>query len=124
MTFDAGETQIVRLKRAPVMGWMAVLSGLRLGRLEPIRLEGSILGREPNCDIQLDDDVVSGRHAKVWAQEPAEGDDHWTFFIQDMASTNGTYVNGKEILKETLKDGDVVELGKAKLVFKCIELQR
>ena len=123
MAYEAGETQILYRKHAPIMGWVAVLSGPRNGRLEPIRLEGSILGRESGCDIQIDDDVVSGRHAKVWAQEPSEEGDHWAFFIQDMASTNGTYVNGKEILRETLQDGDVIELGKAKLVFKSIELQ-
>ena len=124
MTYEAGKTQVIRRQRPPVMGWVAIVSGLRAGALEPIRLDGTVLGRDADCDIQLDEETVSGRHAKIWAQEPQDAEDTWHFYIQDMASTNGTYVNGEEILRAEIKDNDVIELGKAKLVFKCIELPR
>jgi len=120
--YEAGETQIIHRRRVPAMGWVAILSGLREGHLVQVRPEGTILGRESTCDIQLDEPSVSGRHAKIWVDEGEGENTSWTFLIQDMASTNGTHVNGKEILREELHDGDVIELGEAKMVFKCIEL--
>ena len=118
------KTQLFRLHHEPVMGWVAIMSGPHLGRLERVKLDGTLLGRDPECDIQIDDDTVSGRHAKIWAKELDDTDKPWVFYIQDLASTNGTYVNGEEVLRVELKDGDVIELGEAKLVFKRIDIPK
>jgi diguanylate cyclase (GGDEF)-like protein len=63
-----------------------------------------IIGRDDNCDIRVNDDSVSRRHACV--QPGPNGYD-----VVDLQSTNGTYVNDARILTQTLKDGDYLRIG-------------
>ncbi|MCX9154882.1 FHA domain-containing protein [Niveibacterium sp. 24ML] len=68
------------------------------------------IGRKPHNDIQIDNLAISGEHASIATilQDA---------FLEDLNSTNGTYVNGQPVKKHALKDGDVVELGKYRLKF-------
>jgi pSer/pThr/pTyr-binding forkhead associated (FHA) protein len=68
------------------------------------------LGRKPGCEIHLDNLSVSGEHANIYTI----GDDS---FIQDLGSTNGTYVNGKKTAKHHLRNGDTVNIGKYSLTY-------
>lgn len=68
------------------------------------------IGRRPGSDIFLDNLAVSGNHATLFTV----GEDS---FIQDLNSTNGTFVNNIKISKHHLKDGDVVVIGKHTLVY-------
>lgn len=68
------------------------------------------LGRRPYNDIVIDNLAVSGEHA-VMQMSGAE------VFLEDLNSTNGTYVNGKAIKKQQLQNGDTVEIGKYKIKF-------
>lgn len=68
------------------------------------------VGRKPDCEIHLDNLSVSGEHANIFSI----GEDS---FIQDLGSTNGTYVNGKKIAKHHLKNGDTVQIGKYTLAY-------
>lgn len=68
------------------------------------------LGRKPDNDIVLDNAAVSGHHAKMY-------ESGGTWFVEDLNSTNGTFVNGKKTLKCGLKPGDIVTLVKYSLVF-------
>jgi pSer/pThr/pTyr-binding forkhead associated (FHA) protein len=68
------------------------------------------IGRLAVSDIQLDDGSVSGRHAMLVAEAGV-------FLIIDQHSTNGTYVNGQRCTGESLKDGDVIQLGRYELVL-------
>ncbi|MGR8950135.1 MAG: FHA domain-containing protein [Gammaproteobacteria bacterium] len=68
------------------------------------------IGRKPDNDIQVDNLAVSGKHALVITIL----DDS---FLEDLGSTNGTYVNGKLIKKHALRDGDVVGIGKHELKY-------
>ena len=78
------------------------------GREVPV-LAGIVLGRD-DCDVVLSDPEVSRRHAVV-----AEGPDGFT--IEDLGSTNGTSVNGRQIsAAETLAVGDTIEVGCTTLV--------
>jgi len=72
--------------------------------------EKTIIGRRPDCDITIDNLAVSGRHALIITVL----DDS---FLEDLGSTNGTYVNGKLIRKSALKDGDVIGIGKHQLRY-------
>ncbi|MCP5145612.1 MAG: FHA domain-containing protein [Gammaproteobacteria bacterium] len=72
--------------------------------------ERMTLGRKPDNDIQIDNLAVSGKHALVITIL----DDS---FLEDLGSTNGTYVNGKLIKKHALRDGDVVGIGKHELKY-------
>ena len=68
------------------------------------------LGRRPYNDIVIDNLAVSGEHA-VMQMSGSE------VHIEDLNSTNGSYVNGKAIKKHLLQNGDVIEVGKYKIKF-------
>ena len=68
------------------------------------------LGRRPYNDIVIDNLAVSGEHA-VFQMMGNE------VFLEDLNSTNGTYVNGKAAKKLLLQNGDTVEVGKYKIKF-------
>jgi pSer/pThr/pTyr-binding forkhead associated (FHA) protein len=68
------------------------------------------LGRRPYNDIVIDNLAVSGEHAVV---QMTGGQ----VYLEDLNSTNGTYVNGKAVKKQLLQDGDSVEVGKYKIKF-------
>lgn len=68
------------------------------------------IGRRPGSDIVVDNMAVSGEHANIFTI----GEDS---FIQDLGSTNGTFVNNKRITKHHLRHGDVVTVGKHTLSY-------
>jgi len=68
------------------------------------------IGRTPENDIQIDTKFVSRHHAVILAG-PTQA------IIEDLNSTNGVLVNGRRITRQTLKDGDVVLVGKAQFRF-------
>ena len=68
------------------------------------------IGRLPDNTIVIDNPVVSGRHARVFR-------DGHEYVIEDLRSTNGTFVNEKPIARHTLLEGDVVLVGRHSLVF-------
>jgi pSer/pThr/pTyr-binding forkhead associated (FHA) protein len=75
-----------------------------------ITKERTTLGRRPYNDIVIDNLAVSGEHAVLTA---AQHD----VFIEDLNSTNGTYINGKAVKKQLLSNNDVVEIGKYRIKF-------
>jgi predicted component of type VI protein secretion system len=68
------------------------------------------IGRQPDNLLRIDNPAVSGHHAKIYW----EGGH---CILEDTESFNGTYVNNRRIGKVTLKDGDVVLIGKHTLEF-------
>jgi pSer/pThr/pTyr-binding forkhead associated (FHA) protein len=68
------------------------------------------LGRRPYNDIVIDNLAVSGEHAVIHMNGPE-------VVLEDLNSTNGTYVNGKAIKKQALQNGDGIEVGKYKIKF-------
>jgi pSer/pThr/pTyr-binding forkhead associated (FHA) protein len=70
----------------------------------PLDQDVMTIGRKEENDIVIDNQAVSGRHAKF----VKEGND---IFIEDTNSLNGTYVNGQKIFKSELYHGDVVLIG-------------
>lgn len=79
---------------------------------ETIELESDALtiGRSPHSDLFLDDVTVSRHHARVLRDEGG-------FWVEDLNSLNGTYVNRKRIEQQRLFDGDELQIGKFKLAF-------
>lgn len=70
-----------------------------------VALEGEVvIGRDAGCAVRLAADDVSRRHARV----TPDGDGH---VLADLGSTNGTWVNGREVETHRLRAGDVVRLG-------------
>jgi pSer/pThr/pTyr-binding forkhead associated (FHA) protein len=76
----------------------------------PITKDRTTLGRRPYNDIVIDNLAVSGEHAVMLAV----GND---VFIEDLNSTNGTYINGKAVKKQLLVHNDTVEIGKYRIKY-------
>jgi hypothetical protein len=102
----------------PSFAWLVVMNGPRAGRILTLDAEGTTIGRDARSQIILDDNSVTAFHAKLRMEEDEEGDER--FSIQDLATTNGTFVNGEAILKQFLNDGDAVRIGETELVFKKV----
>lgn len=76
----------------------------------PLDKEALTIGRRPECDIHIDNLAVSGRHARVMTIAGSS-------FLEDLESTNGTFVNGKKVAKHPLSNGDLIMIGKHSLRF-------
>lgn len=69
------------------------------------------LGRHPDCAILIDDTAVSGRHAKLTVVANPDFPTHHEFYLEDLASTNGTFINGQRLSRELrLHNNDRVRL--------------
>jgi pSer/pThr/pTyr-binding forkhead associated (FHA) protein len=89
------------------------ISGKYQGGEFPLRPHREIvIGRSSELDMVLVEDMVSRKHAKITTDDK-------TVSIQDLGSTNGTFVNGEKIRKVELKDGDRILIGTSivKLVY-------
>jgi hypothetical protein len=102
--------------KAPV----ASAVGHLLVRSSPVFPPGTIIlldndvvfGRAAESDVPLTSDAtVSGRHARVFRRDGAP-------YLEDLGSTNGTYVNGQPLAAERLlRPGDIVAVGSTELVY-------
>jgi DNA-binding winged helix-turn-helix (wHTH) protein len=74
----------------------------------------NVIGRDPACDVWLEHSDVSRRHARIRID-----DDRRRAVVDDLKSTNGTYVGRKQVTGETvLADGNVIRLGPVQLKFR------
>ncbi|HEV2812254.1 MAG TPA: FHA domain-containing protein [Solirubrobacteraceae bacterium] len=84
--------------------------GGRVGESFPLERDRMTIGRRPDSDVFLDDVTVSRDHALLVRRN---GD----FYLDDLGSLNGTYVNRRRIESHRLADGDELQVGKYKLTF-------
>src|SRR5258708_32930071 len=70
----------------------------------PLSQAATTIGRLPDNSVQIDNLAVSGHHAKIGWEN-----DH--YFVEDLGSLNGTYVNNERVGKATLKHGDLLKIG-------------
>ncbi len=69
------------------------------------------IGRDPNCSLQIDEAVISRRHAKLIKK--------WGgIVLMDLNSRNGCFVNNEKVAEKLLRDGDKVLLGTIKLIYR------
>lgn len=74
-----------------------------------------VLGRDPGCEIPLTDDTVSTRHAQLTYH-------HNQWWLEDLASTNGTFLNGTQVSMPTvITSGDEIKCGATRLVVNLSE---
>ena len=69
-----------------------------------LRVGAVTIGRATDSDIHIKDSTVSSQHAKIVTYFDAS-------YIEDLESTNGTFVNGKRVQKHILNPGDVISVG-------------
>lgn len=89
---------------------LLVIHGSHFGKKYDITDQPLILGRSDKTDIHINEENVSRQHAQV-SQTPAG------VVIEDLGSTNGTFVNTKKVPKVLLKDGDLIMIGNTILKF-------
>jgi len=102
--------EIDRSAFGPHEGLFVVLQGSKAGARYALDDDVVTLGRHPKSTIFLDDITVSRRHAEV----RRDGARYW---VRDVGSLNGTYVNRERVDDVELDDGDELQIGKFKLVF-------
>lgn len=86
------------------MAILQVTSGAASGTQFSLNTDRIVLGRHPNCQIVLPSGVVSRHHAQIL-------ESHGTFYVEDLRSRNGTFVNEQKIDRRTeLEDGDKIRL--------------
>ncbi|MCU0663011.1 MAG: diguanylate cyclase [Myxococcota bacterium] len=83
-----------------------VLAGSNVGSVITLDDDVIVIGRDSTCNLQILDEGVSRFHARVLT------DEHGEVIVQDMGSTNGTFVSGERISKRRLRDGDKVLVGR------------
>jgi diguanylate cyclase (GGDEF)-like protein len=92
------------------LAYVVVIYGDELGKRIPLGEVPIEAGRSTKCDIPIDQESVSRKHAAIW----------WTgknYRVKDLGSTNGTYVNDVLITEHTLQDGDQIKVGRTILKF-------
>jgi two-component system, cell cycle response regulator len=90
---------------------LVIMYGDDLGRRVPLGDATITMGRSSQADVHLDQESVSRNHCKLWK-------DGHRYFIEDLQSTNGTYVNDELVSGPTdLRDGDQLKVGRTILKF-------
>ncbi len=84
---------------------LIVISGGSAGKIFRLGREPMTVGRAKECEISIDDEGISRRHARL------QQDGFGNVMLEDLNSTNGTYVNGTRINQQALRDGDKVQVG-------------
>lgn len=85
--------------------YFIVISGKLAGKMFKIENNEMLIGRSDEAEIQIDDEGVSRKHAKI--SKLADGQ----IMLIDLGSTNGTFFNGTKISEHILKDGDKIQIG-------------
>jgi hypothetical protein len=99
------------------VAWLVVTDGPEAGAHHMVVQGTNLIGRGSSCDIQLDDPTVSRQHARLVATEGQ-------FLLQDLHSTSGTYVDGKQVdpsAASPIMDGSVVSVGNTGLVLRKVQ---
>ena len=93
---------------------LTVTAGQLAGTTMPLRPAGTLIGRSPECALVLDDDYVSGRHARIFQA------DDGTWQVEDLRSTNGTFLGATRLTEpRQVTAGSVIRIGQT-----VVELQR
>lgn len=92
------------------MPCIKVYSGPLKGKEYPLDREEYIIGRDPQSDIVVDENVVSRRHARVMKKLSE-------YVICDLNSANGIYVNNLKLDKAVLQHGDIIQIGSCLFQF-------
>ena len=103
--WEGEKTEMVRIDEiqdpdaaSPKSAYLITLKGPKAGKNLKIEKEELTLGRSMDVDVLLDNEGVSRRHARIYR----EGEHYW---LEDLGSTNGVFVNGEKLDRTKLFDG-------------------
>ena len=106
---------VPKVPAGEIRGWLVMKRGSGLGQRFDLRDETEI-GREPRCEVLLDDSFVSRSHARIRYEDGS-------FFLYDIGSSSGTFVNERKIQRVMLYDGMIIRVGGTELEFKRSSLR-
>jgi diguanylate cyclase (GGDEF)-like protein len=89
---------------------LVVVSGMMLGLKIQLTDVPVIIGRSSECALSLPHSSVSRQHCRIWREDAV-------YLIEDMASTNHTFLNGKAVTRAELRDGDQISVGNNAIKF-------
>ena len=104
---------VVMRKTPSVFAYLIVVKGSHVGRVFHVNADVTTVGRSASSNVRIDDANVSDQHAKIRSAGPGS-----PFVVHDLATTNGTKVNGQAIAQHELSSNDLLQFGDAVLVFK------
>ena len=114
---DADSVRRKTERRAPVVlptgnerGTLTVLTGPDAGQVFAVEAEETILGRDPDVAVWLDDSSIGRHHARIVLKQGRH-------FIEDVQSVNGTLVNGRQTVRAELFSGDRIQIGPTMMRF-------
>ncbi len=90
--------------------YVIVLAGQNVGAIHRLTEDSATLGRGAMCEIRLPDDGISRQHARLVRRGDAE------ILLEDLGSTNGTFVDGERVSARILSDGERFQLGRTTLL--------
>lgn len=102
---------IIRENGRKNIGSLEIIKGNDEGKVYSLDQDNIIVGRQGDCDIQLKDEEISRKHFRIYFENNR-------CFIQDLGSTNGTYINKIKVDKYMLHPGDKIKAGQSLIVFK------
>ena len=103
------------MQRVPLRRRLFVVTGqlqISDGRVVAVR-DGLTMGRVAGCDIVIDDTKASRRHARIVVQDGVVE-------VEDLGSSNGTLLNGKPVQRRVVRDGDEIQIGATRIVYRAV----
>jgi pSer/pThr/pTyr-binding forkhead associated (FHA) protein len=101
---------------ATTTGRLEILNGGFEGMTYDLDGQEVVIGRNPTTHITLLDEGISRVHALILFDEVAPG-----YMIEDLASTNGTKLNGKRVRSALLAEGDEIQIGQTLFRFVIVK---
>ena len=91
-------------------GYLEIVNGGIGHKVVQIGEGVTVIGRSPECDVQLAVENVSRMHARIKYRDEE-------YYLEDLDSTNGTYVNSIRVVGCVLRNNDLIEIGGVKIIF-------
>lgn len=97
----------------PFVGWLVIMEGNRRGEAFHLYEGRNFVGSSPQSDIQISGEGVQSQHLSIRISSGK-------WMLSDLDTDGGTFLNGKRIHRNELKDGDKINIGKVALRIKML----
>lgn len=112
-SFQKKPQKIAKTQNPLFFAWLVSAEGPDKGKDHRITKEKTTIGKSEVSDIVIRSDFISRNHAILVHEKDK-------FILNDLESTNHTFVNDKKISRRILKDNDLIKFGEAVFKFKCL----
>lgn len=103
-------SSIENLDTSDATACLLIIAGQHIGKLYPLEKKANItVGRSGDCDIWIEDNTISRRHFEI---EQRDGG----YFVKDLKSTNGTFINNRRIETAQLNPGDKIQISRDTII--------